>query len=172
MRISTLLALGVLSFAGTPALAQDITYDYDRAADFSRFKTYAWTGDSPVSDELIHKRIVTAVDSQLALKGLSRVEPDAAPDVLVSYQTVINRSLQVTGLGSGRRYGWSHTGSARVGAIQTGVLTVDLFDGRTRSIVWRATATRDLDLSAGPEKRDKNIRRAAERLFKHYPPGN
>jgi hypothetical protein len=36
--------------------------------------------------------------------------------------------------------------------------------------VWRGIATRDVDTKASPEKRDKNIARATEKLFRNYPP--
>jgi hypothetical protein len=33
-------------------------------------------------------------------------------------------------------------------------------------------ATRDLDVKATPEQREKNINKAVEKLFKHYPPAS
>jgi hypothetical protein len=36
-------------------------------------------------------------------------------------------------------------------------------------MVWRAAATKDLDSSASPEKREKSINKAVEKMFKHYP---
>jgi hypothetical protein len=35
--------------------------------------------------------------------------------------------------------------------------------------VWRGTATKDIDVNAKPDKRDKSITKAAEKLFKNYP---
>lgn len=42
-------------------------------------------------------------------------------------------------------------------------------DARTRTIVWRGSATRDIDVNAKPDKRDENINKTAAKLFKHYP---
>jgi hypothetical protein len=38
-------------------------------------------------------------------------------------------------------------------------------------VIWRSSATRDVDADASPEKRDKNLNKAAEKMFEHYPAG-
>lgn len=43
-------------------------------------------------------------------------------------------------------------------------------DAKTGSIVWRGVASKEIDTKASPEKRDKNLRKAAEKLLKSYPP--
>jgi len=172
MRVTTLVSTG-LAVLSTTAAAQTITYDFDKAADFSRFKTYAWVRGTPLSDELNHKRIVNAVDTQLAAKGLGKVEVGASPDVLVAYHATFNKNLQINGFSTGwggYRFGANRSGSARVDEILVGTLVVDMVDAGSRTIVWRGTATKELDVKANPEKREKNINKAAERLFKNYPP--
>ena len=173
MRIATLIAAASLTLLTTTAMGQDVTYDYDKAADFSRLKTYAWVRGTPVNDELNHKRIVNAIDAQLAAKGFTKVEAGANPDVLVAYHASFNRDLQVTGFNrgwGGYRFGPGRVGSARVDQIVVGTLIVDLVDAANKTIVWRGIATKDLDPNASPEKRDKSINKAAEKLFKNYPP--
>jgi hypothetical protein len=49
-------------------------------------------------------------------------------------------------------------------------MVIDLVDANTSNIVWRGTATKDIDVKATPDKRDKNIAKAAQKLFRHYPP--
>ena len=53
-----------------------------------------------------------------------------------------------------------------------GTLIVDMVDGRTGIIVWRGIATREIEVKADPAKRDRNMTRTAEKLFKNYPPVN
>ena len=43
MRVALLATTIWLTVLGATALAQKVTYDYDRAANFSNYKTYAWT---------------------------------------------------------------------------------------------------------------------------------
>jgi hypothetical protein len=45
-----------------------------------------------------------------------------------------------------------------------------MLSSETRDLLWRGIATRELDANASPEKRDKNINKAAEKLFRKYPP--
>lgn len=173
MRLVTLIGAGSLILASSALRAQDVTYDFDKAADFSSFKTYTWVRGTPLKDELNHKRIVSAVDAQLATKGLSKVEAGASPDVLVAYHASFNKNLQINGFSSGwgaYRFGPSRSGLARVDEILIGTLVVDMVDAKTTTIVWRGTATKEVDVKASPEKREKNINKAAEKLFKNYPP--
>ena len=141
--------------------------------NFSQLKTYAWVRGTPVNDELNDKRIVAAVDAQLAARGFTKVEAAGDPDVLVAYHAGFGRDLQVSGSASGwggYRAGPGRWGSARVDQVLTGTLVVDMVNAKTRTIVWRGVATKDVDTKASPEKREKNINKTAEKLFKNYPP--
>lgn len=51
MTFATSLGVALL---GTMALAQRVSYDYDRAVDFARFRTYAWVRGTNLNDELNH----------------------------------------------------------------------------------------------------------------------
>jgi uncharacterized protein DUF4136 len=175
MRIRKFVTAVVLAVAaaGTIALAQSVTYDFDRSANFAGFKTYAWVRGTNLADELNHKRVMRAVDAQLAAHGLARAENGANADVLVAYHASFDKNLQINGFSSGfggYRFGGTRSGTATVDEIMVGTLVIDIVDARSKTIVWRGTATREVDTRASAEKRDKNINRAAEKLFKNYPP--
>jgi hypothetical protein len=93
------------------AYGQDVHYNYDRAANFSGYKTYQWV-DIPgaVHDPLIDRDIKRAVDEQLAQKGLTKAEKDA--DLYVGYQAVVNLEKRVNlwdaGAGLGGWGGWGN----------------------------------------------------------------
>jgi hypothetical protein len=166
MRVATLIGTAGLLLS-TSAWAQDVSYDYDKSADFAALKSYAWAPDGNIQDELTHKRIVQAIDAQLAAKGLHPVEAGAKPDVVVTYRAGVRQDLQVNGYGAYRLNRWN---SARVEQVPVGALLVEMVDAKTKNVVWRGMATKDLDVNASPEKREKNINKAAEKLFKKYPP--
>ena len=173
MRITTLTTTLAVTLLGTIALAQTVTHDFDRAANFSSYRSYAWVRGTNLDDPLNHNRIVRAVDSQMASKGLSFVDASANPDLLVAYHARFDQSLEINGFSSGwggYRFGATRSGSARADQITVGTLVIDLVDAKTKTIVWRGMASKDLDPNAKPEKRDKNINQAAAKLFKHYPP--
>src|SRR5438309_2094144 len=62
-----LLAVAMLAFA-----AAKVTTDFDHHADFSRYHTSSWIGVH-AGDSLWQERIQSAVDSQLAAKGWTKV---------------------------------------------------------------------------------------------------
>lgn len=172
MRIATLATTICLTLLGTIALAQSVTYDYDRAASFSNYKTYAWTRGTELQDEFNHARVVRAIDAALAAKGLAHVESSANPDVLVAYHASFDGNLEIIGstdgwgpLNLGGRWG-----SARVRPVLVGTLVVDILDARKGAIVWRSRASSDIGPSDKPKTRDRKIAKATEKMFKDYPP--
>jgi hypothetical protein len=156
------------------AAAQDVNYDYDRGANFSAYRTYAWVGGTSQADNLNHARIVAAVDRQLAAKGLMQVSSTGNPDVLVHYEVALTEDLEVNAYDN--RWagpGWGGWGggpsSARVERVPVGTLVVGMTDAKTRLMVWRTAATKDLDLGDNPEKWEKKLNKAVEKMFKRYP---
>ena len=172
MRIVTFATTVCLTLLGTLALAQSVTYDYDRGADFSTYRTYAWRRGTELTDELNHMRVVRVIDAALAAKGLARVEPADKSDVLVAYHANFEKNLEITGSAHGwgpLGLGGDGFGSARVQPVLVGTLVVDIADARTHAIVWRSLASSDIRPNDKPEARDKKVAKAAEKMFKHYP---
>jgi hypothetical protein len=173
MRIATFVTAASLVILSTITFAQSVMFDFDKTTDFSKLKTYAWVRGTSVPDALNHQRIVSAVDTQLRMKGFVQVDASANPDVLVAYHASFDRDLQITGFSSGwggYRFAGSRSGTARTEEILTGTLVIDMVNAGTETIVWRGIATKEVDVDAKPEKRDKDINRAAEKIFKNYPP--
>jgi hypothetical protein len=160
-----------LAIFATVASAQDVIYDFDKSANFATYKTYARIPGTELGDELNHKRIVAAVETQLKAKGLTRTDASGNPDVLVAYHASIDvdRRLTASGFG-GHPLGGPRSGSARVEDVFIGTLAIDLVDAHTRTLVWRSMARKELDVEAKPEKREKNLARATDKLLKNYPP--
>jgi Domain of unknown function (DUF4136) len=183
MKKSILLAIALLVGGVTAAMAQDVRYDYDKDKDFSKFKSYKWVtikgADEP--DELTGKRIMAAVDSELATKGLTKTDSDTA-DLYIAYQTAVGTEKQFTsyntgwGYGPGWGTGWygggmnSTTTYGSTSTIYVGQLDISMYDPATKQLVWRGVASKTLDPKAKPEKKDKNIGKAVQKLLKNFPP--
>ena len=102
------LALALV-LAPALALAQKISYDYDKTANFAAFKTYALKDGTKVGQQLIDDRIVAAIDAELAAKGLTKAE--ANPDVFVVYHVAFDKQKDISTYSSGYgggygAYGW------------------------------------------------------------------
>lgn len=74
MKLASLLGVVCLS---TVAMAQDVTFNYDRSANFGSYRTYQWV-ESQNGNQLMDQNIKQSIDAQLALKGLRRVESGAS----------------------------------------------------------------------------------------------
>jgi hypothetical protein len=173
VRVITVLCTAGLMLLARGAAAQDVNYDYDRHANFAAYRTYAWVGGTTLADDLNHARIVAAVDSQLAAKGLAQVDSTGNPDVQVFYQVGLRQDLEINGYEN--RFAVPNGGPswARVERVPVGTLVVGIIDAKTHSMVWRAAATKDLDLGQSPERWERNLNKAAGKMFKHYPgPGH
>src|ERR1700680_2638574 len=62
--------VGVALLLASASFAQQVKTDYDRTADFSRYKTYSWE-KVQTADPLWVDRIKEAINSALAAKGLT-----------------------------------------------------------------------------------------------------
>src|SRR6185503_20111158 len=100
-----LINLTALVCLGVAAFAQDVQFDYNRAANFSAYKTYNWIDYRRVDpgDQLLDQDIKRAVDAQLAGKGLQRVE--SGGDLIVGYQAGISQEKEFDSIGAGG-WGW------------------------------------------------------------------
>ena len=57
-------------------LAQQVSIDFDKDADFSKYKTYAHRVCHPVNNPRVDKRIVKEIESRIAMGGLIRAHAD------------------------------------------------------------------------------------------------
>lgn len=183
MRQLTLLATVVLLFFVCSAAAQDVRYNFDKTADFSKYKTYKWVTleNATKLDDITEKNIKASVDNQLAAKGLTKVDEDNA-DLFVGTQAAVGQEKQFTSYSSGWGYGpgwygggWYGPGGStmttgQTSTIYTGQLTLDFYDASKHDLVWRGVASKTIDPKAKPDKQQKNLDKAVAKLLKNYPP--
>jgi len=164
------------------AAAQDVRYNYDKDANFTKYKTWKWveikTSDK---DQLVDNQIKSSIEAALAAKGLTKTDSDNA-DLFVGYQTAINTEKQVNSFSSDFGYGggWgyyrgyggmgSSTSTSTTSTLYIGALQLDFYDVATKKVVWRAVGTKEIDTKAKPEKRQKNLAKALKKMLKNYPP--
>ncbi len=158
--------------AASVAFAADITTDYSHHADFSRYHTYSWIGVR-AGNSLWQGRIMNAVDSALAAKGWTKVASGGDAAVSAFGKTREQDTLETfyDGFPGWGWRGWGGgLGEATTETIpqRTGALTVDIFDGGTKQLIWRGTAERTL--SSKPEENDKRMDHSVDEMFKHFPP--
>jgi hypothetical protein len=161
------------------ASAQDIKYNFLQGTDFSKYKTYKWIQipNAQYPNSILDDQIKRAIDSQLALKGLTKTEDN--PDLYVAYQVAVNQEKQwnsystggdMWGWGGWRGWGGMSTTTTTSSTINIGTLNLDIYDVGAKKQVWRGEASKTLGSGKDPKKVEKNLNKAMAKLLKKYPP--
>jgi hypothetical protein len=163
-----------LVFAGM-ASAQQVKTDYDRSANFALYKTYSWE-HVETKDPLNVDRIKHAVNTVLAARGWTMVDSGADVAVVAMEITRDQQTLNTFYDGLGGGWGWRGFGGGGFGEATTttdtykvGTVVVDLFDTKTKQLIWRGSASDTL--SDNSDKNIKNLNESVDKMFKHFPPG-
>ena len=162
-----------LVFAGM-ASAQQVKTDYDRSANFALYKTYSWE-HVETKDPLNVDRIKHAVNTVLAARGWTMVDSGADVAVVAMEITRDQQTLNTFYDGFGGGWGWRRFGGGGFGEATTttdtykvGTVVVDLFDTKTKQLIWRGSASDTL--SDNSDKNIKNLNESVDKMFKHFPP--
>ena len=170
-----LVLIGMMFLFAGRASAQQVKTDYDRSANFAQYKTYSWERVK-TKDPLDVDRIKNAVNTALAAKGWNQVDSSADVRIVAIEITRDQQTLNTfyDGFGGGwgyRRFGGGGFGEATTttDTYKVGTVVVDLFDTRTKQLLWRGAATDTL--SDNSDKNIKNLDEGVDKMFKHFPPG-
>ena len=175
-----LALLGLFGFS-LVLTAQDVKFQFDEKADFSKYKTYTWQKhpNSLDVDDLTMGQLGRGFNAALAGRGLNKTDA-GNPDLVIVYQIAVNKEQEMTsyntggyGYGPGWHGGWyggPSMSTTTTNTIHIGTVVLDMYDTATKQLVWRGMASKTLDPKAKQEKRQKNIDKAAQKMLKNYPP--
>ena len=71
MRKKSMIVMFAMALSPALLLAQKVSYDFNKSANFAAFKTYAQKDGTKVGQPLIDDRLAAAIDTELAAKGLT-----------------------------------------------------------------------------------------------------
>jgi len=168
--------VGIMLLSAIVSLAEQVKTDYDRSANFSQYKTYSWE-KVQTQNQLWVDRIKEAVNTALAVKGLTPVESGGDMAIVAIEMTKNQQTLNTFYDGFGGGWGWRRGGgfggfgeaTTTTDNYKVGTLVVDLFDARTKTLLWRGSASDTLS-----DKSDKNIKdldKGVQKMFDRFPPG-
>ena len=175
-----LVALFCTGIYGHRAYSQ-VTADYDRAVDFTKYTTYGFAGWQNDSDQQLNdldkERIHDAFISEFSERGITKSEN---PEMRICLFIVIDQKTSTTayttymgGMGYGPYWGWGM--GAGVGSSTTtysqndykeGTLVIDCYDEVTKKLIWQGVMTATVK---NPKKREKSIPKNIAKLMSKYP---
>ena len=168
------LSLLVLLIVATSCSSVKVASDFDKNADFSKYKTFAFykTGiDKAEINDLDKRRILRAIETEMLNKGFTKSE---TPDVLVSIFTKSREKVNIYNNGWGPYgYGWGWSpwywnNYSTVSTSTEGVLYIDLIDATKKELVWQGVGTGYL--TENMEKKEERIKEFVTSIFEKYPP--
>ncbi|HTZ49926.1 MAG TPA: DUF4136 domain-containing protein [Verrucomicrobiae bacterium] len=170
-KLFLLALLPLLLLTAGKLAAQDVKYNFMPGTDFSKYHTYKWVTIQGASypNQILDAQIKDAVNSQLTAKGLTMTDSDKA-DLYVGYQIAVNQQQQWNAYGMGGGLRWGGMASATSSTINIGTMVLDMYDPKTKQLVWTGNATKTIDPSSNQEKNQKNLNKAMQKLLKNYPP--
>jgi Domain of unknown function (DUF4136) len=174
-----LVLIGPMILFASTASAQQVKTDYDRNANFAQYKTYSWE-QVKTRDPLDVDRIKNDVNGVLAAKGWTQVASGGDVSIIAMQKTQAQQTLNTFYDGFGGGWGYRRFGGGGFGGFgdattttdtyKVGTLIVDLFDTKTKQLLWRGSASDTL--SSNSNTNIKNLDKGVEKMFKQFPPGS
>jgi hypothetical protein len=180
LAIRTLVLLQVLCLTiltGGCSPIRSISYDYNRAVDFSGLRTYDWIpmpAEMQEKEALMLERIKKAVNSRLEAKGFRITGGESDFLVATNFGQVEKLKVYDYGYpyyGPSRRYDYgSYHGGVSSFYYREGALVLDFIDTASKEVIWKGVATVYLSKDQTPDKIDDVVNEAVEKILANFPP--
>jgi hypothetical protein len=176
MKVRTAIAIAGALLLPVVLLAQSVTRDWDKKYDFTTVKTFSMKIGTSWGNQLSENRVIADMTEALTEKGWKKVDAEATGNLVVvihgATQTKQTLNTFYSGMGGGYGYygmggGGMATGTTTVSEYLVGTLVVDMFDVKTKNLVFRGTASDEINKD--PKKNEKKLDKAAQKLFKDFP---
>ncbi len=149
--------------------AQKVQTDYDHQYSFSQLHSFTVQFGSVWNNPLQQQRAKEDIVRELTAKGWTEAPDAASADAVVVIHGATQQEKSLDTWYSGGGWGWGPgMATTTVNTVNVGTMVVDVFDARTKKLVFRGTASDDI--SDKPEKNAKKIDKAVQKMFKDFPP--
>ena len=183
-KLNYLLLLSIAFLVACSSLT--VKSDYDKEADFTKYKTFEYYGWEEDSDKILNRfekeRIEKAFSDEFRKRGLQYVENRG--DMVVSLFIVAEQKTSTTahtnhynmgGYGYG---GFGYYGGMGMGMgtstttyseqdYTVGTLVVDVFDKAEKKLIWQSVGQKTVD--DNPQTAEKNFPKVAAAIMKPFP---
>lgn len=153
-----------------------VNYDYEKATDFTSYKTYNYYQDIETGlNELDSKRLLNAIDAKLRASGFSLAE---TPDFFINIQSSEYHESQSSSVGvgvggSGRNVGGGISFGIPIGGSNINrQIIIDFIDENKGGLFWQAVSESSFNPNASPSTKEEKLKAIAEKILSQYPPKN
>ena len=185
----SIAALATIMFLGSCNSLQ-VTSDYDKSVDFSKFTTYSYYGWAKDSDKLISpfdkERIESAFKNEFDSRGLKFMK-EGGELIVALYIVTEQKTEQVANTtsmggyygggyggyyGYGPGWGWGGNMGNSTTTISNydytvGTLVVDVYDATNKKLIWESVGSKTLD--DNPATNDKSVPKSVAAIMARYP---
>jgi Domain of unknown function (DUF4136) len=185
--IALAVLLGLVHGLDSVNARVDVNVDFDKAFDFKRVKTWAWSSkpgdvkmartkddDSEAMRKLAEPLIMDAVSKEMPRRGLQQAS--SAPDLTITYYLLLSTTMSAQTIGqfvpaTGEWGLPPMTGATQsIKMMNQGSLVLDL--SAAGNVVWRGVAHAQIKFDADDKRREALLREAVRDLLRRYPPGS
>jgi hypothetical protein len=177
MKMQTFVVAAAFGLVGSMSFAQEVKVDFDKDANFGAIKTFDVKIGTSWNNPISEKRVTAEIEQALAEKGWTKAdEAKADATVVLHGATQVKKDLETFYSGGYGGYGWRRMGggmgtaTTSVNEYTVGTLVVDIFDTKSKALLFRGTASDELSDKA--DKNAKKLAKASDKLFKDFPPGS
>jgi hypothetical protein len=167
---AVLVAAFLLAILAGACSTLKTSVDWDHNADFAKYKTWSWKDTGDIKDRVWSRRVEDVLEDTLAARGLKKVKEGSDLLGVVHARFAVNEQVNYYNAGWGYGWGWGGSMVTTVTPIPVGSMIIDLVDARTKELVWRGTASAELQTGLENEQREENLRKVLAGLFANYPP--
>jgi len=152
-----------------------VTTDYDRKADFGKYKTFNFSKevDQVKLNDLNRRRLKDDIKAQMVLRGYQMAaSPDLLVNVYVKGTTKYTATGYTTGFGGGFGYyrGWGGGFSntyVDVNKYTEGTMFIDLIEVLEKKMVWEGIAQGLIN--PRENTREEGLNKVVTKVFKEFP---
>jgi len=181
-RLTVVLAIAAIALAGC-ASGPDIRADYDKAADFGKYRSYGFVAQAGTDEgdfkSLSTQMLQNAASRQMEARGYTRSDN---PDLVINFKGQLEEKTDIEstpapyygpgwgygGWGGAYYGGWGGGTEVTTHRYNVGTLVMDVVDREKRQVVYQGgiegVVTREM-----MQNREATITAAVGHLFSKYP---
>ena len=167
MKLRIAISALLVCFAATFAVAQQVSVNYNHSASFSQYHTYAWGSQNAnqIQNSILAQVAQQDINTAMQGKGFSMVQETQNPDIILTANGGMRQQTSYSAWGM-RGIGGGMGGITPEQNVEA-TMIVDLYDAKTKSLIWRGIAQNTLNNNGN--KNQEMVEKAVQKMFKQWP---